>query len=143
MPTFTELESIATELLAQFDITSPPVPIESILQRPLPGMWEELDVSQLSSGFLVVTENYSPRMSLARLLARHVANSAWGMARELHTLIEDEQNLQRFSRMLIMPATMLAELHEEARTPQMVSVYFEVPEEDARLRLLDIATHAS
>lgn len=132
------LEQIANELVETFGITMPPIPIESMLQHPKPDMWEDLDISQLSGSFLRVTEHYSPRMSLARLLARQLVASRWGQERNLSANLQDEETLHRFARMIVMPAPMVLELSTAARTPPLLSAHFEVPEEDARLRLTEL-----
>jgi hypothetical protein len=136
---YARLESVTQELMDAFNITTPPIPIESMLQRPCSDMWEEVDISQLSGSFLKVTESYSPRMSLARLLARHVINCPWGEARQLSGLEREEGKLYRFARMLVMPEKRILELTPTARTPQLVSVHFEVPADDARLRLQELS----
>jgi hypothetical protein len=137
------LEAFAQELLDAFRIVAPPIPIESMLQHPLEDMWEDLDISRLSSSFLNVTESYSPRMSLARLLARHVVNCSWGITRGLSELDREEAKLHSFARMLIMPASMVMQLNPNARTPHLVSAHFEVPEDDARLRLEELSAGTS
>lgn len=139
MVDYARLEVVTQELIDAFNITAPPIPIESMLQHPCPDMWEDLDISQLSSSFLNVNESYSPRMSLARLLARHVVNCPWGDARQLKGIEREEGKLYRFARMLVMPENMVLQLTPTARTPQLLSVHFEVPEEDARLRLQEVS----
>jgi len=139
VPDQRQLEAIATELIATFDITTPPVPIESMLQYPKQDMWQEVNISQLSGSFINVKEYYSPRMSLARLLARHIATSDWGKRRGLAEILENEKILHAFARMLIMPAAMVRALSSGARTPTTMSMHFEVPEDDARLRLEELA----
>lgn len=131
------LESIASELIDTFEINAPPIPIESMLQHPKADMWEEVNILQLSYGFLV-KETYSPRMSLARLLARHVVESDWGKLRNAPDLLSSEEDLYRFARMLIMPLSMVKALSSGARNPTAMSLHFEVPEEDARLRLVEV-----
>lgn len=132
------LEAIATELIETFEINAPPVPIESMLQYPKPDMWREVDINQLSGSFINVKEHYSPRMSLARLLARHVVTSPWGSKRGLAKLRHDDTLIRAFARMLIMPIGMVKALSSGARTPTAMSMHFEVPEEDARLRLEEL-----
>lgn len=132
------LEHVTQELMTLFNISMPPIPVESMLQHPKPDMWEEVDISQLSGTFLRITDRYSPRMSIARLLARHIINSPWGSAHGLRELVRDEDTLHRFARMLMMPASMIMELGSSARTPMLISLHFEVPEEEARLRLDDL-----
>lgn len=133
-----KLESIATEVIRAFRISAPPIPIESMLRRPVNQMWEELDITQLSGGFLNIKDRYSPRMSLARLLARHIANSAWGRERGLASLLQSEELIQAFARMLIMPSEMVESLTVSMRNPSTMGLHFEVPEEDALIRLQEL-----
>lgn len=135
---FHQLEAIASEVMAAFDVVSPPVPIETMLKEPQPGMWDEVDVNQLSGSFLSIKDLYSPRMSLARLLARHIASSPWGRERSLMQLLNDEDRVRMFARMLIMPHDMVMGLSNAARNPTTIRMHFEVPEDDARQRLNEI-----
>lgn len=141
MNNYSRLEAVASELIQIFDIASPPIPIEIMLQRPKDDMWREVDITELSVGFLKGGGHFSPRMSLARLLARHVIQSEWGRQRGLQELFKedrDESLLRAFARMLIMPAAMVRALAPEARTPATMSAHFEVPEDDARQRLQEL-----
>lgn len=135
------LEATVDELMSLYAITAPPIPIERMLQAPRPQMWEEIDVTQISTGFLKITTPYSLRMSLARFLARVVSASLWGQAHGLRPFDDHSLTFQRFARMILMPASMIAELGEEARTPALMSVHFEVPEEDARSRIDDLSSY--
>ncbi|MBZ0300301.1 MAG: hypothetical protein K8J31_11185 [Anaerolineae bacterium] len=139
MADFTALEAIATEVIETFEIKGPPVPIESMLQRPKEGMWEELDITKLSGGFLSVKDPYSPRMSLTRLLARHIIGSDWGRARRMNEIVKTEEAIHAFARMLIMPSNMIRALSLSARNPTAMSLHFEVPEDDARQRLVELS----
>ncbi len=136
------LETYVAELMTAFEITNPPVPVETMLQNPMPEMWEQVDPTQLSGTFLSMRSQFSPRMSLARLLARHAAVSAWGKERELPTMLKDEELLRIFARMLLMPAAMVMALSNVARNQTMMSMHFEVPEDDARLRLQELASYS-
>jgi hypothetical protein len=134
----TALEAIAQEICDIFEVFAPPVPVEMMLQKPRDNMWAELDPSQLSGGFLNIKERYAPRMSLSRLLVRHIATSEWGKARHLHTLLGNTETLNQFARMLLMPQDMVVGLTSSARNPKTISVHFEVPEDEARQRLLEL-----
>ena len=134
-----QLEAIAQELMNIYHIKMPPVPIESILQSPKAGMWEEVNVGQLSGTFLNIRERYSPRMSIARLLARHITQSNWGKELGLLDLIKESDDLKAFARMLILPKQLLENLNAEARNPSLISLQFEVPEDDARTRLEELS----
>lgn len=133
-----ELETIATEICETYEVFAPPVPVEIMLQKPRDNMWEELDPAQLSGSFMNITDRYSPRMSLARMLVRHIAASDWGQERNLHTILGDTQTLNMFARMLVMPEDMVVGLTSSARNPKTMSIHFEVPEDDARDRLLEL-----
>jgi hypothetical protein len=135
------LEAAAAELIAAFDVSLPPVPVESMLQHPKAGMWDQVDITQLSGTFLSVRDQYSPRMSLARLLARHVVVSPWGTARNLQGMLKDDSLLRTFARMLVMPRSMVDTLSSGARNPTTMSMHFEVPEDDARQRLHELASY--
>jgi len=132
------LEDITRELCRIFEVYAPPVPIELMLQKPSEGLWEKVDVAQLSGSFLSIKERYSPRMSLARLLARHIAGSEWGAERKLNSMVEDNEQINTFARILTMPEDMVLRMARSARNPKTMSLHFEVPEEDARQRLLDL-----
>jgi hypothetical protein len=141
-----QLEIIATELIHIFEINSPPVPIEIMLQRPKPDMWDEVDITELSVGFLKGGSPYAPRMSLARLLARHVMHSEWGVARGLEAMLKQpdgEKMVYAFARMLVMPAEMVKTLSPGAQVPITMGMHFEVPEEDAKQRLTEINNSAA
>lgn len=141
MVDYAALESVVDELLAVYNTDIPPVPIESMLQNPAPGMWNEVDITQLSGSFLKFDDTYAPRMSMARLLARHICYSAWGTERGLDALQLDGDALRIFARMLIMPRTMMADLSTAALSPPALRLHFEVPEPDATQRLADLAKY--
>lgn len=130
------LESIGRELIQLYGIVAPPIPIEQMLQHPHPDMWEEVDMNDFSSTFLNVSTPYSPRMSLSRVLARQIAKSPWGEQRGMSE--DDERIIHSLARVIIMPADLITEINEASRTPQLISLHFEVPEEDARLRLEEL-----
>jgi hypothetical protein len=136
---FDTLEEIAQEICEEFEAFAAPIPVELMLQQPPENMWEEIDVAQLSGSFLSIKERYSPRMSLARLLVRHIAASEWGKARGLDKILGDSELLNAFARMILMPKEMISGLTTAMKTPQSVSLRFEVPESDAKDRLIELA----
>lgn len=135
---YTQLDEIVDNLMDVFEIHTPPVPIETMLNSPRNAMWKEVNVAQLTGSFLTFTDQYSPRMSMARLLARHVINCDWGKEQNLPAMVDDDATLRVFARMLIMPAGMLKVTSRASRTPSTISMQFEVPEEDAHKRLLQL-----
>jgi hypothetical protein len=134
-----KLEAIADELISTFGITVPPVPIETILANPKENMWNEVNVSQMSGTFFKITDRYSPRMSIARMLVRHILQSPWGSERKLGELLKGNEDLvHAFARMLVMPSSMVTMLTSGERNPTTMSIMFEVPEVDARQRLQEL-----
>jgi hypothetical protein len=120
-----------------FDVTTPPVPVEIMLQRPKPGMWKEVNLSELSAAFINVRQRYSPRMSIARLLVRYIVRSDWGHRHGTSGLIDDEEAIRSFARAVLMPRMMLSTA-TTSKDPAVLSIRFEIPEEDVRLRLSDL-----
>lgn len=133
------LEDIAQKLCDIFEVYAPPVPIELMLRQPKQDMWEEVDVNQLSGSFMSLKEKYSPRMSLARLLARHIAISDWGQQHGLSALINDEDLLNQFARMLLMPKEMVLGLTSSMKNPTTMTNHFEAPKSDTEERLLELS----
>jgi hypothetical protein len=132
------LEAVVQEICGIFDVYAPPIPVELMLQKPPADLWDEVDVSQLSGSFLSIKERYSPRMSMARLLSRHIAGSVWGADRDVNVILTDGEAINRFARMIIMPEDMVTALTSSKRNPKAMSLHFEVPEDDARQRLLEL-----
>lgn len=132
------MERATADLIVAFDVTAPPIPVEIMLQRPKAGMWQQVNLSELSAAFINVRERYSPRMSIARLLVRYVCRSVWGANRQLAQFQSDDTAIRMFARILMMPGTMIAALGDGLRNPISISNRFEVPEEDAQLRLIEL-----
>jgi hypothetical protein len=135
---FDAIEKAVSDLMTAFDVTNPPVPVEIMLQRPKAGMWKEVNLSELSTAFINIKQRYSPRMSVSRLLVRMICRCEWGVKRGLAELIKDEDAMRAFARAIMMPHAMLDVLPIASRTPITISMRFEVPEEDARLRLEEL-----
>ncbi len=131
-------EAAVNDLIAAFDVTAPPIPVEIMLQRPKAGMWKEVNLSELSQAFINLKQRYSPRMSIARLLVRYICRSEWGEKHNVASLSDDDRTLKAFARALLIPRTMIDAMLEAQREPITISNRFEVPEEDARLRLIDL-----
>ncbi len=131
-------ERAAYDLMVAFDVVRPPVPVELMLQRPRPGMWREINLSELSISFLDIRQRHSPRMSVARLLARNMCRCDWGTARSLAQFADSEPDIRSLARVIIMPSKMIAEMTLDSRAPIIISERFEVPEEDAQQRLIDL-----
>lgn len=137
------METATAELIMAFDVTAPPVPAEIMLQRPKLGMWQQVNLSELSATFINVRQRYSPRMSIARLLVRYMCRSAWGTKYQLAQFQTDEDAIHVFARVLLMPGAMIAALNDSSRNPVMISNRFEVPEDDAQLRLTELGYPAA
>lgn len=131
-------ERAVADLLSAFDVERPPVPLELMLQRPRPNMWREVNLSELSLSFISIEQPFSPRMSIARLLARHMCRCEWGAERGLAPYAEDNEALRALARAIVMPRSMLEEIPVVQRTPRFISTRFETPEKDVALRLSEL-----
>src|SRR5258708_37570611 len=128
------IEAAIDELMAAFDVNDPPIPIEIMLQRPKAGMWKEVNLSELSTAFINVKQRYSPRMSVARLLARLACRSEWGDRHNLGTVGSTDESLRALARAVLMPRSMLDRLAPPTRTPKGVTNGLLGPGEDDRRR---------
>ncbi len=136
--TLSLFEVAVSDLVAAFDVKRPPVPVELMLQRPRPEMWNEVNLGELSMAFISIKSRYSPRMSVARLLARHICRSTWGASHQLAPYVDSEDDIRMFARAIVMPGSLLAQVSIGSRAPLIVSERFEVPEEDAEIRLIEL-----
>src|SRR5512135_2596767 len=120
------IENVVSALITAFDIHNPPIPVELMLQRPRPGMWKEVNLSELSTAFINIKQRYSPRMSVSRLLVRMITRYEWGSQRGLDHLIKTEEDMRALARAIMMPHAMLDVLPIASRTPITISMRFEV-----------------
>jgi len=133
------VDPVVEEIMTAFDIEAPPISVELMLQHPRHNLWPEVDITEMSATFLSLSDRYAPRMSLVRLLARHVARSPWGQSRNLNPILQDADTINVFARALIMPRRFLEALAEDIRANSMaVSLRFEVPQADVQARFHDL-----
>lgn len=132
------LEAIVDQILDIFDVDETPVPVELMLRRPREGLWPEVDIAELSASFLDLSDRYSPRMSVVRLLARHIARCPWGKERDLGSILENRELVGQFARAIIMPKRMINRAVQEKHSASTISTLFEVPEADVEKRLLEL-----
>jgi hypothetical protein len=136
--TLDQMEEAAQEIMDAFDVDQPPVPIELMLERPRDGLWPRADLAELTSSFLVMTDRYSPRMSVARLLARHIARSEWGVNHGLAPIFHSKNLTNTFARVLMMPRKMVEHALESGQSEVALVNRFEVPENDYMIRMEDL-----
>jgi len=132
------IEAAVVDLMTAFDVSEPPIPIEIMLQRPKAGMWKEINLSELSTAFINITQRYAPRTSVARLLARCIVRSEWGEQHQMTTIGATDDGLRMLARAILMPRSMLDRVSAASRMPLTLSMRFEVPEDDVRKRLQDL-----
>lgn len=133
-----QLEKLVEEILTSFNIMAPPIPIELILNSPESDMWEKIDPARLSITLSNVNTRYGPRMSFARMLVRHIVDSHWGNQHNLPDLIATREELDAFARALLMPRDMVLSLSTKSMNPTVMSLHFEIPEDEAEQRLSEL-----
>jgi len=131
------LEVVVDDLLTVFDVNSPPVPVEIMLQRPKTGMWQQVNLGEMSTTFLRVSEQYGLRLSIARLLARHICRSVWGEAHGLTAYSKNDTVIYALARALLIPRRLIVD-QKAPHDSIAVSYRFGVPESAARLRLMEL-----
>jgi hypothetical protein len=131
----TQMETTVNDLLNAFDVTTPPVPVELMLQRPKAGMWKEVNLTEMTGQFIDL-RRHKPRTSVARLLARYILRSEWGNVRGIGGWQGQEEITKAFARAILMPRDLL--LAQSVREVASLSVKFEMHEEDVQLRLADL-----
>lgn len=133
---FPELEAAADALIVEFGVTSPPVPIDTIMMTPKPGMWPKIDLGQLTLSFTSRGDRFAPQISIARLVVRQVVHTEWGIQHKLPDLVGYEPDrIADYARMVLMPWSLIEKLPERDRNPIGIAMAFMVPEDDAELRL--------
>ncbi|MBX3082449.1 MAG: hypothetical protein KF716_12505 [Anaerolineae bacterium] len=132
------IDLAVADLLTIYQVDAPPIPVELMLQRPKAGLWEAADPNELTNSAGMRQNKYTLRMSVSRLLARSISLSQWGHDHNLSVLEYDKEALRAFARAILMPRKMLEQIYEGIRTPPVIAMRFQVPAEDAQLRLLDL-----
>lgn len=136
MTDYAQLEQAADDFITDYGIMTGPIPVDDLLNKPLPGMWEKVDLSQLTLSFSVRGDRYAPRVSIAKLLVRQLIGSNWGVQHQLPELINsDNERLLMFTRMILMPRVLLNKIPHGRWHPVEIASDFLVPEDDAEARL--------
>lgn len=137
------LEQAADAFIAAFKITEPPVPVDELLNRPQPGMWERVDLSQLTMSFAIRGDRFAPRVSFAKLVVRQLVQTEWGAQHKLPELIgTNAEAVLAFARMILIPRAILDTIPKARWSPIEVASDFHVPEDDAEARLEMIRSQA-
>jgi hypothetical protein len=134
----TLIDLAVADLMNIYEVDAPPVPVELMLHRPKAGLWEAADPNDLTNSAGLRQSRYALRMSVSRLLARSISSSQWGVDHNLGSLEQDREALRAFARAILMPRKMLENVSGGVRTPPVIAMRFQVPDEDAQLRLLDL-----
>jgi len=132
------IDIAVADLMRIYEVDAPPVPVELMLHRPKAGLWEAADPNELTNSAGIRQSRYALRMSVARLLARSISESQWGREHNLASFEQDREALRAFARAILMPRKMLENVYGGVRTPPVIAMRFQVPDEDAQLRLLDL-----
>ena len=132
------LERTATELVTEYGIKLAPVPLESILQHPLPNMWQTVNLNTSRPVLQAVQVPFGTRMTLAQLLARLLIESPWGEQRGLATLRGQSAAVHTFGRAILIPRILMMALPAEVMHAQMISRLYEAPVSEAATRLSEL-----
>ena len=134
----TVLIGLSEALLKHYEVRQPPVPVERMLEDPIVGM-VEIDPGQISFVMEHGLYSYAPRLAMARLLFREIAESGIaGKAFEIELPGVTTADVKFFSRCLLMPAPWMHRLAQQALTVHQISVYLQVPSFAVVTRLAEL-----
>ncbi len=130
---------LAESLLRYYDVAAPPVPVEQMLKEPPAGL-TVIDLTLISSVMEHGLFSHEPRMAMARLLCREIAQSA--AAKEILGVDVSPSisyaEMKFFARRLLMPAPWLHELVEQGLSIDQLSEHLQVPAYAVVTRLAEI-----
>lgn len=136
-----KIEKFAIDLLARYQVATPPVPIDDMLRDPLLDLWDA-DSSKLSSSFGHGIFRYAPRLAEARLLYRAISESDAARAAGLAApWPATSREIKYFSRCLLLPEAWIRELPESEQSVEAISEKFHVPPFDVIVRLGELGLH--
>jgi len=132
------LDQLADLLLERYHITAPPVPA-SLMQKQTLYQLGDIPYDQISFGLGHGIYEYAPHLAEARLLYHRLSNSEAA----LHAGFEASWPISRheikyFARRLLLPEAWIRNLHAVDRTPAAISEKFQVPSQDAIVRLAEL-----
>jgi hypothetical protein len=132
------IHRLAQRLLERYGVTTPPVPIDEMLRRPVLDLWDT-NPEKVSSIIGHGLYRYAPRLAAARLLYRYISDSAQARAAGFDApLPAARREVKYFARCLLMPEAWIRALPEADRTPDTISEKFQVTPFDALIRLAEL-----
>jgi hypothetical protein len=134
--THADLAAVADALVALFEITEPPVPVEMMMNNPRPGLWTHTDFSQLTFSFAIRGDRHAPRISMARMIVRLMIDTEFGRKYRLPELIGiSPERITEMARLILVPDILLNHLPQSEHNAIAVAMTFMIPEDDAEARL--------
>jgi hypothetical protein len=139
------MEYATLRVLEAYEIDSPPILIERMLQIPIPALSQPLLFHLIAQPMIdgVVKPHYTPKVYLAQLLAVQIGTSDWGREslRVRREWVLDPVCREKFGRILMMPAHMMHLFSANEPTDEDLHLMFDVPVDQAALRLGELALY--
>lgn len=121
------LDVLAQKILKHYNLSQPPVPIETILQHPPQELLPAVDITDLSLVFGIGEHRYEYRVAIARLLYRELCRHQREINGEPLPYTNDAARY--FAAALLIPADwVLKYIRRPMVNLQQVSEAFQVPE---------------
>jgi len=132
------IHRLVQRLLERYGVTTPPVPIDEMLRRPVLNLWDT-NPEKVSTIIGHGLYRYAPRSAQARLLYRSISDSAAARAAGFDApWPANRREVKYFARCLLMPDDWIRDLPEADRTPDTISEQFQVTPFDALIRLAEL-----
>jgi hypothetical protein len=132
------LTLLAKTLLQHYDVTRPPVPIEQMLKEPPAGL-AGVDFSKISFIMEHGLYSYEPRLAMARLLCREIAQH--GAATEpfgIEVSCTSYTDLKYFARCLLMPSNWVEAMTKQNLSIEQISTHLQTPSHAVVTRLIEL-----
>ncbi len=133
------LEHLAVELLRLGDALRLPVPIDSLWKDPPLGLWVPDPETITVTAMITDEDPYTPRLMTARDIAVRVGKGSWSIkVKLLGSEPFSDEDVTIFARALLIPSQLIFRLSERQKTPENVSIIFQVPRSEAEQRLVEL-----
>jgi hypothetical protein len=128
------ITQLANQIVAQYHLKDPPVPVETILSNP-PGELEGVDITDLSLVFGAGEHRHEYRLGLGRLLYREICRAGL----EAPPMPYTGEAARAFAKELLAPAMWLKPAAQRPGvTLQDLGEEFQLPEYTVASRLVEL-----
>jgi hypothetical protein len=129
---------LANALLQSYGVTSPPAPIERMVNAPPVGL-SELDLDKVSDVMEHGLYSYAPRLAMAHFLCREITRSQITKKRfGVDVSAATHSDVKFFARCLLMPSRWIYRLTRQKLSIEQISAHLQTPSYAVVTRLIEL-----